>query len=729
MKVSGLYTHACRMICLLLISACVLVRTESLSLNTSYARLGRRANIKCPFYPVKTWVGGIGEKSLVSITNYKHVNRNRPNAKSLALSEMYSLIIYNVTSFDFQVYRCTGNKLDTYDIQLKQAIDPSNIKIIKETEPHKIIGVVGQNMSMTCTVTSGIPEETLIIKDDDETEMVQGGPGSVKFQLNPDHNDDGRNFTCLAISYKPNITVQACPHNTTMAGNPLELRCNDEEGSTNVISGYKWQHNGKYLTHTLQVLQINVTTRMDNGNFTCTAKNEAGEARDTIEINVLYAPVIEKYSVSFSENNQNISVNCNVSGNPNNFTFGEWKHISDVNTVIRHLNGSDEGRLNISSFTGTAKAYENGGVYVCNVSNGIRSTDDKLWQTGKIQVIIKESPVFTEQSKPEQIGYIDNTSSLFVDVMSSSKILSTTWFREGSEVAKIDRLTMTRKSQIIKASFHTKMVFTKGYRCTLTINKTKPEDFHNYTVTVQNEYGYSSFIIQLQYAGPPRTPQIISVKRTSNGILVKWESVFDGGYTTTYELEYRKVTGTKWDRIQIEENILSTNFIAAPNTDYLVRIKAVNKMGHSSFTKQQKVSAEDTESQHSAVIYGTSVFTVIMFCISGVFGCFWCYSIIEKKGRMEADNHDMDINQDQQIAENNGVVNDNNIPEINIVPPADNNINVNVLQDAFDQNILQGAFGESCEGYSSIDRRKRMSRGQKVSYMANRSTKVFSTEL
>lgn len=94
---------------------------ESLSLNTSYARLGRRANIKCPFYPVKTWVGGIEEKNLVSITNYKVANPEYPSAKRLAVSEKYSLIIYNVTSFDFQVYRCTGHKLYTYDIQLKQA--------------------------------------------------------------------------------------------------------------------------------------------------------------------------------------------------------------------------------------------------------------------------------------------------------------------------------------------------------------------------------------------------------------------------------------------------------------------------------------------------------------------------------------------------------------------------------------------------------------------------------
>ncbi|CAC5370254.1 DSCAML1 [Mytilus coruscus] len=730
------------MICLVIL-ACVLVRTESLSMNTSYEKMSGTAILKCPFGPVKTWAAGIAENNSTTYTIGKMINYNLPFAKRLNVSEMNSLIIKNVTSFDFQVYRCTGinsitGKLDTYDILLKQAIDPSNIKILEETEQHRVIGVIGQEMSITCTVTSGEPEEILIIEDDNGTEMVKDGPGSVKFRLKPDRNDDGKNFTCLVLSgdelvlsytvqlqlrYKPNITIQAYPHNTTMEGDPLELRCDDEEGSTNVISRYKWQHKGTYIQHSSKVMQINVTSRMDNGNFTCIAENEAGDARDTIEINILYAPVIENYSVSFFENNSNLLVSCKVSGNPNNITFGEWIHLSDVDTPIRYLNGSEDGILAISSFTGTAESYENGGVYVCNVSNGIRSTDDSLWQTGKVQVIIKESPVFTKQNKPEQVGYIDNTSSLSVDVMSSSRIMSTKWYKEGSEVLKTERLAMPRNSLIIKAQFHNKMVYTKGYRCNLIIDKTKPEDFQNYTVTVQNQYGVSSFMIQLRYAGPPRMPQITTVKRTSNGILVKWRSVFDGGYETTYEIEFRKVTETKWDRIHIKmimENHLSTTFIADPNTDYLVRMKALNKMGNSSSTKEQIVPTEDKESQRSAVIYGTSVFTVIMFCISGVFGCFWCYSIIEKKKRMKATNHNIDINQDQQLAEDNGVVNDNNIPVINIIPPAENNINI---------NVLQGAFGESCEGYSSIDRRKRMSRGQKVSYMANRSSKVVSTEL
>lgn len=79
-------------------------------------------------------------------------------------------------------------------------VDPSNIRILEETEHHRVIGVIGQAISITCTVTSGEPEETLIIKDDDGRDIVKGGPGSINFQLNPDHNDDGKIFTCFVFS-------------------------------------------------------------------------------------------------------------------------------------------------------------------------------------------------------------------------------------------------------------------------------------------------------------------------------------------------------------------------------------------------------------------------------------------------------------------------------------------------------------------------------------------------
>lgn len=109
--------------------------------------------------------------------------------------------------------------------------------------------------------------------------------------------------------------------------------------------------------------------------------------------------------------------------------------------------------------------------------------------------------MFTEKSKPEQIGYIDNTSILYVDVISSSRIMSVKWYNERTEVIKTERFTMSKKSLSIQAQFHNRMVYTKSYRCDLVIHQTEPEDFHNYTVIVQNEYGSSSFNIKLQYAG------------------------------------------------------------------------------------------------------------------------------------------------------------------------------------------------------------------------------------
>lgn len=94
-------------------------------MNTSYARLDRTVKLKCPFNPAITWGRGIDKKNLESLTNYQVVNHNLAIAKRMAVSDMNSLIIKNVTSFDFQVYRCSGNNINTgqidmYDLLLKQ---------------------------------------------------------------------------------------------------------------------------------------------------------------------------------------------------------------------------------------------------------------------------------------------------------------------------------------------------------------------------------------------------------------------------------------------------------------------------------------------------------------------------------------------------------------------------------------------------------------------------------
>lgn len=108
-------------------------------------------------------------------------------------------------------------------------------------------------------------------------------------------------------------------------------------------------------------------------------------------------------------------------------------------------------------------------------------------------------------------------------------------------------------------------------------------------------------------------PHITTLERTPYAILVKWEQGFNGGHRTTFEIEYRKVTEIKWDRNYIKENILNTFFIADPNTDYVVRMKALNKLGQSSFTKQRKVFKEGKHLYTNMFIVFS--FVMLYFCL------------------------------------------------------------------------------------------------------------------
>ncbi|VDI37261.1 Hypothetical predicted protein [Mytilus galloprovincialis] len=117
-------------------------------------------------------------------------------------------------------------------------------------------------------------------------------------------------------------------------------------------------------------------------------------------------------------------------------------------------------------------------------------------------------------------------------------------------------------------------------------------------------------------------PQITTLERTPYAILVKWEQGFNGGHRTTFEIEYRKVTEIKWDRNHIKENILNTFFIADPNTDYMVRMKALNKLGQSSFTKQRKVFKEEFITDHMGGQQFTAIVVMmsILYIMAAVFG-------------------------------------------------------------------------------------------------------------
>lgn len=70
---------------------------------------------------------------------------------------------------------------------------------------------------------------------------------------------------------------------------------------------------------------------------------------------------------------------CNPSGNPETYTYHRWQHKSKYGETIRELDGNKTLKL---PDVPVRLIYQDGGEYVCTVSNGIRDNDDKLEQTG-----------------------------------------------------------------------------------------------------------------------------------------------------------------------------------------------------------------------------------------------------------------------------------------------------------------------------------------------------------
>lgn len=76
-------------------------------------------------------------------------------------------------------------------------VDPSNLNILNKTETGLLYGVVGRQLTVECTVKSGIPLESIMWMSENALLKVGEG-GSLTWTFSPTALDDGRNYTCLA---------------------------------------------------------------------------------------------------------------------------------------------------------------------------------------------------------------------------------------------------------------------------------------------------------------------------------------------------------------------------------------------------------------------------------------------------------------------------------------------------------------------------------------------------
>ena len=81
-------------------------------------------------------------------------------------------------------------------------------------------------------------------------------------------------------------------------------------------------------------------------------------------------------------------LDCLARGIPALYNFSKWEHKSMFGEHIRYLDGFDNGTLLIQSKSKITR-YQDNGLYVCHVSNGVVNSNGSVVQMGEYVLRVK----------------------------------------------------------------------------------------------------------------------------------------------------------------------------------------------------------------------------------------------------------------------------------------------------------------------------------------------------
>lgn len=81
------------------------------------------------------------------------------------------------------------------------------------------------------------------------------------------------------------------------------------------------------------------------------------------------------------------TLQCFAYGVPSKYTYSQWEHLSYFGEHIRYLNATTDGKVTLPQIANKIKRYQDNGIYICTVSNGVVDITGNSFQKGKICVI------------------------------------------------------------------------------------------------------------------------------------------------------------------------------------------------------------------------------------------------------------------------------------------------------------------------------------------------------
>uniref|UniRef100_A0AAQ5YIK7 Neural cell adhesion molecule 1b n=1 Tax=Amphiprion ocellaris TaxID=80972 RepID=A0AAQ5YIK7_AMPOC len=516
------------------------------------------------------WFGPTGDR----------IEPNRPDITVTRNDESSStLTLYKAGTENEGTYKCVATSGDqqgesTVKVKIFQKITFTNAPSPQEFNE-------GDNANIICDVISSPPPTVLWKYKGTKIQMEK----DVRFRvLSNNHlqirgikkTDEGL-YTCegrlmargeidlrvikVVVNVLPTIRIWQSEVNATAdVGQPTMLTCAVDgypepmvtwtRNEVDLEAGEKYSFNedGSEMT-------IMDVTKLDEGEYTCIAKNKAGEAEQELSLRVFVKPKIT-YIVnqSTSEMEEQVTLTCEASGDPTptiSWSYGDHvsnRHSLDGNVVVR----SD---ARVSSLTLKYVKYTDAGQYLCTA----RSAIGEDYQTAYLEVryapkIHGTVAMYTWEGNPVNIS---------CEVKAFPSDVSIVWLRDGLQLPNSNTTNIK--------------IFRSPSASYLQITPESENDFGSYNCTASNEMGTESKEFLLIQAEVPSPPSIDEVRPFSTTAQIQFgEPDSTGGVPVLkYRAEWRMHGRGGWVHKVIEATITGLK----PETGYEVKMSAINGKG------------------------------------------------------------------------------------------------------------------------------------------------------
>ncbi|KAM9319210.1 neural cell adhesion molecule 1b [Pholidichthys leucotaenia] len=339
---------------------------------------------------------------------------------------------------------------------------------------------------------------------------------------------------------------------------------------------YSFNEDGSEMT-------IMDVTKLDEGDYTCIAKNKAGESEQELSLRVFVKPKITYIlNQTTTEMEEQVTLTCEASGDPTPtinwsygervFTEGEQAHLNRIYQAswtrpeqYKSLDGNVVVRSDarVSSLTLKDVKYTDAGQYLCTVRSAIGEDD----QTAYLEVqyapkIHGTVAVYTWEGNPVNIS---------CEVKAHPSDVSMAWLRDGLQLPNSNTTNIK--------------IFRSPLASYLQITPETENDFGSYNCTASNEMGTESKEFLLIQAEVPSAPSIDEVRPYSTTALIHFEEPESTGGVPVlnYKAMWRMQDRASWVQQVWDAQKGSINEVTItglkPESYYEVKLSAINGKG------------------------------------------------------------------------------------------------------------------------------------------------------